>query len=263
MRIVIVFLAFFLLISLACMETTQATPNKGFYAVSRKPSAVNPTGTGPTEPSLTEASSTEANPKVVSPGAVSSSESSPTAALPQASFEPTLAAITPAGVNGVTPPPVLATASADLPGITGTNTFTPDANSTPAATQAGQPTAAILQPTQFEGEPGFEKVLITTISYDGSGQAEPDEFVEIGNQGDQPVQLQGWTIKDDQDHLFTFPQFTIQPDQVCRVYTNEVHSDTCGFSFGSAAAAVWNNDSDCATLEDDQGILLDQYCYQE
>jgi hypothetical protein len=243
MRFVVIFLIFFLLVSLACMETTQATPNKGIYAISRNTPV--------------------ASPSEVNPGELSPTELSPTSANSQATIGPDSPITTPADTQGVPPTGISSAASTDLPRTTAANTPNPNANSTPAATQTDQLAATSTQPLQFEGEPGSEVVLILNISYNGSGQNEPDEFVEISNLGDQPVQLHGWTIEDDANHLFTFPEFTIQPDQVCRVYTNEIHSESCGLSFGFDETAIWNNDADCATLNDDQGILIDQYCYQE
>ena len=62
-------------------------------------------------------------------------------------------------------------------------------------------------------------VVITNIFYDGvNGPAEPDEYVQIRNDHNAPIQLQGWTLRDEAEHVFTFPNFLIQPGQVCRVY---------------------------------------------
>lgn len=104
-------------------------------------------------------------------------------------------------------------------------------------------------------------VQIISIFFDGvKGSSEPDEYVEIRNDDSQPVQMQGWTLVDIQDHWFTFPSYVIEPGQVCRVYTNEIHPDSCGFSYANSAA-IWNNGGDCGTLRDSVGVVKSQFCY--
>jgi hypothetical protein len=103
-------------------------------------------------------------------------------------------------------------------------------------------------------------VGITTIHHDGSGTNEPDEYVEFRNGSGAAVELAGWTLRDEAGATFTFPSFLMQPDQICRVYTNEVHADSCSFSFGSGTA-IWNNGGDFAYLRDSSGAVIDQYCY--
>jgi hypothetical protein len=104
------------------------------------------------------------------------------------------------------------------------------------------------------------KVEIRNIFYDGAGSSEPDEYVEIENDDSFPIQLKNWTLRDEANHLFTFPSFVIQPNQTCRVYTNQVHPQWCGFSYGSGSA-IWNNSGDTATLRDGIGTLIDDYSY--
>ncbi len=89
-----------------------------------------------------------------------------------------------------------------------------------------------------------------------------DEYVEIFNNDDaQPVQLNGWTLRNaGSQRVFTFPDFLMQPGQVCRVYTNEDHPEWCGFSFGSETA-IWDYVQDCAYLWDGEGTLVDTHCY--
>lgn len=60
---------------------------------------------------------------------------------------------------------------------------------------------------------------------------------------------------------FCFPAFDLKPGQNCRVYTNEYHPESCGFSFGSGHA-VWNNsDHDCGHLYDNSGAEVSLNCY--
>ena len=68
----------------------------------------------------------------------------------------------------------------------------------------------------------------------------------------------GWRLLDfaDDGPEFTFPAWTLGLGVVVRVYTNEIHSQWGGFSFGSGSA-IWNNDDpDNAGLYNDDGELL-------
>ncbi len=103
-------------------------------------------------------------------------------------------------------------------------------------------------------------VVITNIFYDGVLVNEPDEFVEIQNQGGSSVQLQNWTLRDIAAHIYTFPSFSISPGQTCRVYTNITDFATCGFTYNSGTS-IWNNSGDCAYLKDSTGVAVDEYCY--
>lgn len=55
-------------------------------------------------------------------------------------------------------------------------------------------------------------VKITKIFYDGLvPRTESDEYVEIKNLGDEPVDLNGWVLKDISDGYpsFTFPSYVL------------------------------------------------------
>ena len=134
-----------------------------------------------------------------------------------------------------------------LPYISKNIASTPSPSDTPTPTATEQPNTT--------GD-----ISIVEIFYDGASGQEPDEYVEIKNDDAKPIQLQNWTLSDAAGHVFTFPSFVFQPEQVCRVYTNEVHPEWCGFSYGSGAA-IWNNSGDTATLRDGNGTLVDMYTY--
>jgi micrococcal nuclease len=115
-------------------------------------------------------------------------------------------------------------------------------------------------PTQPAGAP--IQVVITSIFYNGIvAQVESDEYAEITNQGDSTVQLDGWRLNAGAPgQNFRFPNFELQPGQSCRIYTNEVHPDSCGFSFHNPQA-VWRNSGDCGYLYDAAGDEVSNYCY--
>ncbi|MCP4537738.1 MAG: hypothetical protein GY832_11375 [Chloroflexi bacterium] len=147
------------------------------------------------------------------------------------------------------------------PTATPTPTETPIPTNTPrpTATQTSQPTA-VPQPTQPPVTPG--DVRINYIYYDGQvARVESDEYAVIRNVGGSPVNLAGWRLNaGNPGQDFGFPGFELQPGQECRVYTNENHPESCGFSFGSGQA-LWNNSGDCGYLYDANGVEVSTYCY--
>lgn len=143
---------------------------------------------------------------------------------------------------------------------------TPTPTSTPTLTQTSEiprPTPTFTStptPTATQSPATTGNVVITNIFYDGAGSEEPDEYVELRNDDDSTIQLSSWTLRDNADHVYTFPGFLMVPGQVCRVYTNQNHPEWCGFNYGSASA-IWNNSGDCAYLRDATDSLVDSYCY--
>jgi endonuclease YncB( thermonuclease family) len=107
-------------------------------------------------------------------------------------------------------------------------------------------------------------VKITKIFYDGQvPRVESDEYVEITNRGNEPQDLAGWVLMDISEGYpsFSFPTYILTPGVSIRVYTNEVHNEWGGFSFGSGKA-IWNNsDPDTAILYDAQGNEVSRKSY--
>ena len=104
-------------------------------------------------------------------------------------------------------------------------------------------------------------MAIGWIKNRGAPWEEPDEFVEVLNDGTEPIQLKGWTLSDDDNHhIFTFPSFVLGPGQHCRVYTNLYKPTTCGFSFFNPYP-IWDDFADCAYLKDPLGEEISVYCY--
>jgi len=109
-------------------------------------------------------------------------------------------------------------------------------------------------------------LVITFIFADGAiNPQEPDEYVTIKNTSQAVINLAGWKLKDlgdaSQNQSFTFSAGTIQPGQEIRVYTNEVHPESGGYSF-KRGGAIWSNcDPDTASLFDPVGNLVSQMSY--
>jgi hypothetical protein len=106
------------------------------------------------------------------------------------------------------------------------------------------------------------EVYLIDVYYAGNPTInESDEYVEIINLGLQEVDLAGWRLRASLLGVeFKFPSYLLQPDEICRVYTNEIHPEYCGFTFGSASA-IWNDNGECADLYEPGGTIFDEYCY--
>lgn len=113
-----------------------------------------------------------------------------------------------------------------------------------------------------EGTPVPEPVglRLGELNYDGEvPRSESDEFIEVINEG-AALNLAGWVLADGGGSRFVFPDHVMEPGDRCRVYTNEVHPETCGFSFGSNQG-IWGNSGDVAILIDPQGVEVERQCW--
>jgi len=129
-------------------------------------------------------------------------------------------------------------------------TATPTALPTPVPTPIATPTP-MPTPTIVATSTGTPNLSIDCIFFDGVvSRTESDEYVRIVNAGETSVDLSNWSLKDvaDGSPTFTFPGYTIAPNETIRVYTNEVHSESGGFSFGLGSSIWANSAPDTAAL---------------
>ena len=108
------------------------------------------------------------------------------------------------------------------------------------------------------------KVEIACIFFDGeTPRTEADEYVEIINSGATVADLAGWTLLDSADGrpTFEFPSLTLAPGETIRVYTNEIHSNSGGLSFGSGVAIWSNSEPDQASLLNTNGETVSTASY--
>jgi len=128
------------------------------------------------------------------------------------------------------------------------------------ATPTPEGLTAQATPTSNQSTSG--SVVISYILYDGYvSRVESDEYAVIKNTGSTEVNLGGWRLNaGDPGQDFHFPNYVLAPGAECRVYTNENHPESCGFSFRSGKA-IWNNKGDCGYLYNSSGTEVSQYCY--
>ena len=134
--------------------------------------------------------------------------------------------------------------------------------------EAPKPPAPESQPVPEEPKPVAEatgSVEITELLHHGQvKRSQADEYIEITNKGSSSVDLSGWQITsaaNTKTQVFNFPAGTqIAAGQHLRVYTNETHPETGGFSFGSATA-IWNDKGDQGRLLDTKGNVVSTWTY--
>jgi len=144
--------------------------------------------------------------------------------------------------------------------VTATATPTP----LPTATSKPLPTVTMTAQSAPTGPASQAEanVVISFIFFQGDkSRAESNEYAEILNLGESAVNLKGWRLNAGNSRQdFWFPDYVLESRQACRVYTNELHAESGGFSFGSGRA-IWYNSSDCGYLYDAAGTRVDEYCY--
>lgn len=110
---------------------------------------------------------------------------------------------------------------------------------------------------------GTPDVVISHVQNKGVvKRTQSDEYVEITNRGSWQADISSWRLDaDDAGQAFTFPAGTLlAAGQSIRVYTNEVHPDSGGFSYGSGRA-IWNDRGDMAKLLDPVGNVMSKLGY--
>jgi len=110
------------------------------------------------------------------------------------------------------------------------------------------------------------ELIIECIFFDGLVvDSEAYGYAQILNQGVTAANLMGWCLQDvsDGSPAFTFPSYDLLPQASVRVYTNEDHPESGGFSFQRKLAA-WNNNLsslDTAGLFDPDNVLVSTKSY--
>jgi hypothetical protein len=85
-----------------------------------------------------------------------------------------------------------------------------------------------------------------------------EEWVEVANNETIDENLAGWTIHDQQNHTFAFPDFNLKAGT-----TVKIHSGTGSNSdedlYWNRSTSIWNNNGDLATLVNSSGFVISSY----
>jgi micrococcal nuclease len=110
-------------------------------------------------------------------------------------------------------------------------------------------------------ETGVKIVHIEADAPGNDAENPNGEWVEIVNEGSEAVNLEGYSIKDEATHIYTFPALTLQSGATVRLYSGQGQDDASSLYWGLVGEAVWNNSGDSAFLRDSEGNLVDSYTY--
>lgn len=128
---------------------------------------------------------------------------------------------------------------------------------TKAAPTKAAPAKAVQKPAS---------ISIAEINFDGKvKKTESDEYVVIQNSSKDTIDVSGYIVypatTGNQGSTFSFPKgSSIKPNSSVRIYTNEIHKETGGYSWGSGKA-LWSNSGGLAVLKDDKGTKLGEFKY--
>lgn len=106
-------------------------------------------------------------------------------------------------------------------------------------------------------------VIIAYVHYNAYGDDRynlNDEYVIISNNGNTSINLTGYTLSDEANHTFVFPDFVLESRGLVTIHTGSGNNTDDELYWGSEYP-IWNNDHDTAYLRDAEGELLDTYTW--
>jgi hypothetical protein len=80
--------------------------------------------------------------------------------------------------------------------------------------------------------------------------------VEITNTACRAVNLDGWTLEDEDGYTYTFHHYRLEGRATVRIHTG-IGRDTRSDLYQDRRHYVWDNRSDTATLRNDHGRRID------
>jgi endonuclease YncB( thermonuclease family) len=84
------------------------------------------------------------------------------------------------------------------------------------------------------------------------------EWVEVTNRGTAPIDLTGWTVRDESaSHRYVFPAgFVLGPDATVRLHTGCGPDSATSLHWCAERSAVWNNSGDTVFVLDPNGNVV-------
>jgi hypothetical protein len=110
--------------------------------------------------------------------------------------------------------------------------------------------------------PDRARVEISAVQYDSPGRDDRSrrslnkEWVELTNTTRRTVNLDGWTLQDEDGHTYTFDDYRLEGRATVRIHTGEGR-DTDSDLYMDRRNYVWDNHSDTATLRNDHDRFID------
>ncbi|MFJ8110332.1 lamin tail domain-containing protein [Streptomyces sp. NPDC096132] len=123
---------------------------------------------------------------------------------------------------------------------------------------------AVALPASAADYPRFDrpKVEISAVQYDAPGRFDRSnrslnkEWVELTNNTRHTVNLDGWTLSNEDGDTYTFRHYRLEARSTVRVHTGEGR-DSRGDVYQDRRREVWDDRHDTATLRNDRGRFVD------
>jgi competence protein ComEC len=88
-----------------------------------------------------------------------------------------------------------------------------------------------------------------------------DESLVVRNDGEETIDLSGWTVADEADHSYRFPDgTTLAPGENLTLHTGS-GTDGDGHYYWGSGRPIWNNDGDTVFVRTDEGSLVLEVSY--
>lgn len=102
------------------------------------------------------------------------------------------------------------------------------------------------------------QLAVASIQADAPGNDHEnlnEEYIVFENTGDVPLDLSGWSVRDEADHGYRFPsEFVLDPGDQVTLYTGSGTNTQAELYWGSGRA-IWNNGGDTIIVTDDEGEI--------
>jgi len=122
--------------------------------------------------------------------------------------------------------------------------------------------ALLLGATLVQGESSSEGgIAITDANFVAPSPEKEnlnEEWIEVTNNGTIDENLTGWTILDQQNHTYAFPDFNLKAGATVKIHSG-AGSNSDEDLYWNRSTSIWNNDGDLATLIDTSGIVISSY----
>lgn len=133
-----------------------------------------------------------------------------------------------------------------------------DAEDSAQAASEGSGRAATPTPTPAPENSEADLVIaeIHEDAIDNDHENTNDEYIVVRNDGDEPLDLGGWTVRDEADHTYIVPRgVTLDPGATVTLYSGK-GSDTDAEQYWESGTAIWNNGGDTILVRDDSGTVI-------
>lgn len=88
-----------------------------------------------------------------------------------------------------------------------------------------------------------------------------DEYLIIKNTGSESINLKGFLLHDEQNHIYTIPDITIESNDTLTIYTGKGSTTNTQY-YLNLEAPIWNNSGDTLTIKDTSNTMLLQKTFK-